>query len=145
MGYTGDDPRTTIGISHSDPSSVLGERVAAERTNRRRPSLEYNVGVGAWDISPVNVPTAESLLSFGTAIAARRRTLISGGEVKLETISGDKLKKACEDSLPLADVLLGPTAGPEEWHDRMARVFDANRRWTAAVWHLDRLVEIRPH
>ena len=59
------------------PDSVLGEPAAATREPTEPPSREYNVGVGAWDISPGDVPSAESLLGFGTAIAARRPPLIS--------------------------------------------------------------------
>jgi superkiller protein 3 len=64
--------------------------------------------------------------------------------VKLETISGAELDRAWKGSQALTGVLLGTTVEPGEWHDRMAGVFEATKRWTAVTRHLSRLIEIRP-
>jgi WD40 repeat protein/tetratricopeptide (TPR) repeat protein len=144
VGYTGGDRATTIGIfSLSSPAQRGAIQRLPEVTQQGPTSLEYRIGVGVWDISPGVESPVESLLKIVEAIAARRTT-ISGGEPKLETISRSELNQAWKESQAQMGALLGPTVGPEEWHDRMAGVFEAKRRWTAAIWHLGRLIEIRP-
>ena len=159
MGYAGAGVGSTIGIVSLTTPTQPGEADRQEEDDRPTPrSPEYRVEVGLWDLSPTIEPAVESLLHIGEAAAARivrsvdkvgledlssgvNPEVLSPGEVKLKAIdlfNTWRMTKTTKD-------LLGPPAPIAQWHDRMAALFEAKRRWAAAAWHLGRLIDLRPN
>ena len=136
VAYTGADHGSTIGILSMNSPGQSGEAEGGTLSSSPIPGATgYQVGLGVWDFSPGREPPVEPMRRIGEAIAARR----IAGEVEMVPITPDELKDdwsragASDGVLPAAPSLY-------EWHNRAVVDNEAKGRWSAAIWHLERLV-----
>jgi WD40 repeat protein/tetratricopeptide (TPR) repeat protein len=142
LGYSGDGPGAPLAIfSLRDPSGSWETERRDASVQAPLTSSNVELGAAVWDVAPGTELEFARLAEFGNAVAARRIT--SEGDVELETISPTKLEDAWNKART-ANALMGHTLTNREWHDHMATAREAQRRWTAAIWHLDQLLAMHP-
>ena len=136
LGYSGDESGAMLGVfSFRSPfsSGETDRRDAASHAPLA--SSNFELGVGMWDLAPGANEEFAQLAEFAHAIAARR---ISARTGEMEPISPTERDRAWDQASKAEDIRgRPPTAG--EWHDHMATACEAQRRWTAAIWHLTQL------